>query len=295
MRVLSFKELLKLVWLDKYKIIVAFVIFSVGAVFYALSLPNLYSSKIVVSSTINENNKLSGSLGGLASMAGISLGGGEMSPEVVKESLVSNSFLGEFVEENNLSVILFAAQSYDPSSDLFILDESIYDSSSKQWTRKVIYPQEAAPSKDEMAKKLKEFITVGYDRKTKLISVILSSYSPEFSKSTLESLILSFNNYMKLKEKNEALATISYLKDKLNSEKVSEVRLSLQQLLEEQLKKLALAETKTEYALKVIDKPLKPYQKSGPKRSIICLGITAFGTFLTILTLLSLKISRLER
>ncbi|MDI4652067.1 Wzz/FepE/Etk N-terminal domain-containing protein [Pseudoalteromonas shioyasakiensis] len=295
MDVLNYKNIFKLVLLDKYKILILFVIFASVSVFYALSLPNIYTSRIVVSSTINEGGKLSGSLGGLASMAGISLGGGEMSPEVVKESLVSNSFLGNFVKENNLGSILFAAESFDPSTKKFVFDESIYDSNLGEWTREVKYPQEVIPAIDELAKKLKESLVVGYDRKTKLITVTLSSYSPDFAKETLTLLISDFNMFMKNKEKEEAELTIKYLKDKLNREQVSEIRLALQQLLEEQLKKLALAETKTEYALKVIDNPLRASQKSSPRRSIICLAITLFGTAFCTLLLLTFRIARLER
>ncbi len=295
MESIDYRDILKLMLLDKYKLFIAFLFFSIASVIYALSLPNVYTSKIVVRSAMDEGKQLSSSLGGLASMAGISVGGGEMSPEVVKESLTSNSFLGSFVKNKNLGSVLFAAESYNSASDEFIYDNTIYDPNLEKWTRKVNYPQKIEPAQDELAKKFKESLTVNFDRKTKLISITFTSFSPTFSKDTLESLVLAFNLYMKNKDRDEANNTIHYLKGKLNSESVSEVRLALQQLLEEQLKKLALAETRAEYALKILDEPLEASLKSGPKRSIICIAITFMGTLLCALILLSIRIFRLER
>lgn len=293
---LSLKNILNLILLDKIKIIIGFFIFAIVAVAYSLSLPNIYTARVVVSSNINESSGgLSGSLGGLASMAGISLGGGEMSPEVVKEALASNSFLGEFVQEIKLAEVLFAATNFDSGENKFNYDDSIFNKETGEWVRKFKYPKTQKPSTEEMAVKFKESLTFSFDRKTKLINITFSSLSPKLSKSVLDLLITSFNEHMKEKDQLDAQKTIDYLKGKLNEEKVLEVRLALQQLFEEQLKKLAFTETKAEYALRVLDKPLIPSNKSEPKRAVICVAISVFGTLLLVFILLSFRVYRLDK
>lgn len=294
---LNLKNIYKLVLLDKWKILIVFILSSIFAILYSLSLPNVYTSRVVVSSNINESGAagLSGSLGGLASMAGISIGGGEMSPEVVKEALSSNSFLGKFAIENDLVEILFAATHYNYEIDKYQFDESIFKEKGDVWVREVTYPKSKKPSTEEVAAKFKENLAFSFDRKTKLITITFSSLSPKLSKQVLDSLVNSFNTYMKEKDQLDSQNTIEYLKRKLSLETVSEVRLALQQLFEEQLKQLAFSETKAEYALKVLDKPLIPFNKSAPKRAIICLMISGLATSFFTMLFLSVRIYRQDK
>jgi LPS O-antigen subunit length determinant protein (WzzB/FepE family) len=74
--------------------------------------------------------------------------------------------------------------------------------------------------------------------------------------------------------------------------KYAEVKLALQQILEEQYKKLALAQTREEYALRYIESPMLAVKKSGPKRAIICIAITIIGTTLSLFFWWSLRILR---
>ncbi|MEO2280297.1 Wzz/FepE/Etk N-terminal domain-containing protein [Pseudoalteromonas pernae] len=293
---LDLNKIIKLVLLDKYKTVIAFLFFSVLSVFYALSLPNEYTSKVVVSSNMDESKGAGalGSLSGLASMAGFSLGGDGMSPEVIKEALSSNSFLGQFVVDQGIAPQIMAAESYNVGQAKFIYDGKLYDEKSNTWVREVDYPKQKEPSIQELSKKFKENLSVGFDRKTKLISVSFTSFSPEFSKYVLDELVKSFNLYMRASSREEAAKTIKYLKNKLEVEPIVEVRVALQQLLEEQLKKQAFSETRTDFALKVLDNPLVPSEKSAPKRAIVCMAITLAGTLLFALIFLSFRVVRLS-
>ncbi|MCQ8879473.1 Wzz/FepE/Etk N-terminal domain-containing protein [Pseudoalteromonas shioyasakiensis] len=286
-------DIFKWLWKDKYVITAFTLIFAAVSVIYALSIENKFSSKVTVISNIEDSKSIGGSLGGLggiASMAGLSLGGSTMSPEVLKEILMSNSFLGNFVVEKNIAPIIMAAQSYDPALEKFHFDEKIYDEKNRIWVRKHTYPQTLEPNTTELAVKVKENLSANYDRKTKLISISYSSYSPYFSKSILTDLVNQFNLYIKNEERTKALKTIEYLKNELGGVGLVEVRVTMQTLLEEQYKKLALAETRDDYAFKVIEEPLVAYKKSEPKRAVICILITFIGLFLSIVVCLTYRI-----
>ena len=280
---------------DIWKIIIIFILFASISVYYALSIPNIYSSKAVVSSNLSDSKSMGGSLaklGGLASLAGVSLGGGGMSPEVIKEMVSSNSFIASFVRAYKLEAYLMAAEKYDASSNTFLFNNTIYDNNEKKWTRAYKFPLTQEPNDAELAIKFKELFSVSFARKTKLITLNFKSLSPEFSKTVLEDLIFHFNEYMRKGDIETSQSSIGYLEQQLATTQYNEVKLALQQIMEEQFKKLAIANTRKEYALRVIEAPLLAANKSEPKRAVICAVITFAGTLLSILLLWSVRIMR---
>ena len=288
---LIFEWFLKDIW----KIILISILFAVIAVFYALSIPNQYSSSAKVSSNLSDSKSMGGalsSLGGLASLAGVSLGGGSMSPEVLKEMLNSSSFLASYIKHAAIEKEIMAAKTFESTTVEFTYDKKVYDIEKNKWVRDFKFPQTAIPSEIELVEKFKDSYSVNYDRKTKLISLSYNSLSPFFSKSVLDNLVLYFNTYMRDKDLLDSQSSIKYLKSELKIAKYNEVSLALQQILEEQYKKLALAKTREEYALRFIESPMVAAKKSSPKRALICLAITVIGTLCSILLLWSIRIFR---
>mgnify|MGYP001988045845 CR=1 FL=1 len=92
----------------------------------------------------------------------------------------------------------------------------------------------------------------------------------------------------------DSLGSVNYLKDELAKDNYSAVKLALQQIMEEQYKKLALANTRKEYALKFIDSPMLPINKSAPKRAMICAAITIFGTLLCMFIMWTFRILKVN-
>ena len=77
---IDLRELFVVLWAGKIKIIAITVVFVVASVIYALSVPNQYEATVLLAPAKSGGGGLSGALGqmgGLASLAGISLGGGE--------------------------------------------------------------------------------------------------------------------------------------------------------------------------------------------------------------------------
>lgn len=282
---------------DFWKICIAFVVSAVISVVVALSIPNEYSSRAVVISNMGEGKAISGALanlGGLASMAGISLGGEEMNSEVLKEIMISNTFLGMFIQENNLAPVIMAADGFDVTSGEFNFDDSIYDPATQSWTREVVYPATPAPNATEVSEKFREKLSASYDRKNQLVTISILSYSPQFAHETLTKLVNRFNQYMQVKETEKHKKTIAYLNNQLKDAQVVEVRSAIQRVLEEQLKQLALAETRSDYAFRLLEEPTMSYKKSAPKRAVICVAITLFGTLLFIILSWSIRAFRSE-
>jgi uncharacterized protein involved in exopolysaccharide biosynthesis len=284
-------------WLikDFVKIVLISLLFAVISVYYALSIPNVYTSSSRVSSNLSESGGMGGALanlGGIASLAGFSLGGGEASPEVLKESLTSGSFLAFFIRAQKIESHIMAATFYDPDKDLYTYDDKIYNDESDKWVREFKFPQKLEPSDSELVEKFKENYTVNYNRKTKLIALTYTSLSPTFSQTILIELIDAFNHYMRDKDISDSLLSIKYLTQQLEIAKYNEVKTAIQQIMEEQYKKLALAKTREDYALRYIEEPMSADKKSGPKRGIICLTITFLGTFFSVTSWWTVRIFR---
>lgn len=269
--------------------------FAVISILFALSLPNIYSSKTKVSSNLSDSNGMSGALanlGGLASLAGVSIGGGGVSPTVLKEILSSSSFLASFIKKYHIEKEVIAVKSFESTSNQFQYDDEIYDNVNNKWVRQFKFPQTLEPSGAELVDEFKESFSVQFDRKTKLINMTFSSMSPQFSQQVLENIVFHFNGYMRDKDVSDSLLSVKYLKEQLVVAKYVEVKRALQQIMEEQYKKLALAQTREEYALRYIESPMLAVKKSGPKRTIICIAITMLGTFFSVMFWWSVRIFR---
>lgn len=295
MSVLSPQILVKWLIADFKKIILVSLVFCVISVFYALSIPNQYASRVIVTSNMQDAKSMGAmsNLGGLASLAGVSIGSsGELTPEVLYEMITSNSFLASFIEKYKLAPIIMAAENFDPLSNEFIYKKKVYDNTKNIWVREFKFPQNLKPSDIELVEKLKESLSASYARKTKLITINFQSYSPFFAKELLEKLVIHFNLYVRKNDIDESESAITYIKQELSTSKFQEVNMTLQQIMEEQYKKLSLAKTRNEYAFRVIESPLLAAKKSEPKRAVICIVITFGGTVLSILLWWTVRIFR---
>lgn len=288
---------LLITWLlkDFIKILLIAVLFAGLAVFYSLSIPNVYTSNTKVASNLSESGGMGGalsSLGNIASLAGVSIGGGGLSPEVLKESLTSGSFLASFIKAQKIESYIMAATKYDPTSDTYSYNDKIFDDKTNTWVRKFGFPKELIPGDSELVEKFKENLSVNFDRRTKLVTLSYTSLSPQLSQNILIELIEAFNVYMRDKDISDSLLSIKYLNQQLEVAKYTEVKTAIQQIMEEQYKKLALAKTREDYAFRYIEKPMMADKKSGPKRAIICLSITFLGTFFCVILWWTIRIFR---
>ena len=126
-------ELLRAIWAGKFTIIFISMIFAVASVFFALSKPNIYKASAILAPASSEGGAgglgaLAGQFGGLASMAGINLGGGGGDKTALAlEILKSRSFIEAFITKHDLLVPLMASKKWDMASDALILDEELYD------------------------------------------------------------------------------------------------------------------------------------------------------------------------
>ncbi len=279
-------EMWKAIWGSKYYIIVFTFFISVLSVLYAVSLPNKYKAEILLAHANNgDASALSGmasQFGGIASLAGINLGGDSNDALINLKILQSKMFLFEFINKHKLKVPLIAAVGWDKKSNQLLIDESKFDTQSEKWVRVVDDANKVIPSDFEAYEALMDLLKVDEDKSSGLITISLEFFDPNLSKAWVTLLVDDLNYRMKLLEIDEKTKSVEFLTQQLNKTDVVEMKNVFYQLIEEQTKSMLLAEVQKDFVFKVIDEAIIPEKKSSPKRAVICVIGTMMGAIFSI-------------
>lgn len=291
---IDLRELWNVIWQGKWIIIATTTIFAIAAVIYALSLPNIYKSTATLIPTTGQEQSgtaaLAARFGGLASMAGVSLGGsGIDKTKIAIETLKSREFLSEFIKKHNLKPEILAAKSWDAANNRIVYNNEVYNPETKTWAWKTKsqWKNELQPSDQEAVNTLLEKISINMDDKRGVLTIDAFHFSPFVAQQWVQLLVKDINEHVRQEDIADAKRSISYLNIKLEETSISEMRKIFYELIEVQTKTIMLAEVRGEYVLRAIDSALVPELKAKPMRSLISvLGAsvgTLIGVFLSIL------------
>jgi len=285
-------ELWRAVWAGKIVIVLISFVFAVASIYYALSQPNVYKASALLAPTSTDGgagglSALAGQFGGLASMAGINLGGGASNKtDLALEIIKSRTFIQKFIEKHNLLVPLLASKEWDMATNTLIINHELYDEANNKWLRKVKAPKTAKPSLWEGFVVFSNLLSVSQDKSTSMVTVELQYYSPVLAQQWLNWLISDVNEFMRNQDQKEAQDSINYLTAQLKDIHVASMESVFYQLIEEQTKNMMLTKVKAEYVLKTIDPAQIPEIKSKPKRALIVVLGTILGGMLSVLIVL---------
>jgi len=285
-------ELWRAVWAGKIVIVLISFVFAVASIYYALSQPNVYKASALLAPTSTDGgagglSALAGQFGGLASMAGINLGGGASNKtDLALEIIKSRTFIQKFIEKHNLLVPLLASKEWDMATNTLIINHELYDEANNKWLRKVKAPKTAKPSLWEGFVVFSNLLSVSQDKSTSMVTVELEYYSPVLAQQWLNWLISDVNEFMRNQDQKEAQDSINYLTAQLKDIHVASMESVFYQLIEEQTKNMMLTKVKAEYVLKTIDPAQIPEIKSKPKRALIVVLGTILGGMLSVLIVL---------
>jgi len=278
---IDLRELWSVVWQGRWWVVGVTFLFAVASVLYALYLPNIYKSEVLLAPA-EENSggglaSMAGQLGGLASLAGVSIGGGGDKTAYAIEVLSSRRFLSNFIKKHDLLVPIMAAKDWDPDSNELIYDTDIYLSSEKKWVRDITPPRSVVPSLLEAVEEFQEIFEVSHDKNTSFVTIKLKFYSPTFVQEVVGWLVEDINFALKEGDVAEATKSIHFLNAQLEKTSVTEMQSIFYQLIEDQTKTIMVAEVRQEYAFKVIDPPVLPEYKVSPSRLLILVDWRFFG------------------
>ena len=281
---IDLRELASAIWQGKWIILCITALFAAASVFYALSLPNEYKSTAILApastSSSSALSNLAGQFGGLASLAGVNLGGSDGGDKttIAIELMKTWGFLEDFIKSNRLEVEVFAAKGWDKNQNKLLVDETLYNEKTSTWTLE--------PTSWKLFQKIKNRINISQDKKTGLVSLSVEHYSPYVAKRWVDLLVVAINQHMQAQDRKEALNSIEYLKSQINKTNIAEMRTIFYQLIEEQTKTLMLAEISEEYVFKTLSPSKVAEVKSKPKRALIVVLAVMLGGMLSIIWVL---------
>jgi len=283
-------ELWLVLWRRKWVVIGVSLLLTVSIVLYSLTLPNIYKSSALLSPQKSQESgslaSLAGQFGGLASMAGINLGGASDDTALHIETIKSKDFIYRFIEKYNVKVPLMAAKSWDKSTGKLIIDESLYSVSNKEWVKEVKKGESPEPSMFDTYVAFLKNLEVEQNKSTGFVTLAFKHIDPNISKLWVEYLIQDINALMRQQEIAERNRSILFLEKQLKKTNVAEMKNVFYSLIEEQTKMMLLAEVQADYVFKMIESPIIEERKVSPNRAVIAIVSAVFsGLFMCLITL----------
>lgn len=282
---IDFKEIFLILWNKKLLIIAITTIAAVISISYALSLPNIYSSKALLAPTAADeslNSKLS-SYSSIAGLAGISLPAntGSKSAEAIERIKSYDFFVNLFVPNIKFENLV-AVNRWIQVNNTIAYDESIFDKTKNEWVREIQYPMLAKPSNQEAYEVYSQILTISENKKNSFITISIEHHSPFIAEKWLNLIIQNINHHMRELDKNIAKNSIDFLNISAQNTNLSEIKVAISKLVENQIQTLTLAEANKDYVFKPISSPIAPEKKSKPSRAFICILGTIFGLIFSV-------------
>ena len=296
---IDLKELFMVLWSGKWLITAVTGLAAVTSVVIALMLPNIYTANALLAPAQQSGGGMSALMqqyGGLASLAGVSLPGGEEASraQLGMALMTSRGFIGEFVERRAILSELMAVDSWDLRADQVNYDVELYDQSTGEWVREVEAPFEPEPSLLEAHEAFKEILSVSQDKQTGYVTVSISHKSPTLAAKWVNWLIEDVNSAVKAQDVSEAQKSIEYLREQVTNTSLADLQAVFFDLIQSQTETVMLAEVRQEYVFKTIDPAVPPEEKSKPSRALICVLGTLLGGMLGVVIVLIRHYARSE-
>jgi uncharacterized protein involved in exopolysaccharide biosynthesis len=290
---IDLRELFAVLWQGKWLIIAITAVFAISAVIYAINQPNIYKSEALLAPADSEKGgsglaALAGQFGGLASMAGINLGGngGVDKTQMAIEVMKSRQFTSVFIQKHNILPDLMAAKKWNMYENSISYNDIIYDKVEGKWLRKVQAPFKPEPSMQEAYKKFSSAININSDKETGMVTISVEHISPAIAQQWVTWLVEDINKVMKDRDVAEANRSAEFLNNQIAQTNVADIRSILYKLIEEQAKTIMFAEVREEYVFKTIDPALVPEVRSKPNRAVTCVLGTMLGGILGVMLIL---------
>ena len=262
-------------WRGKWIILSGVFLFAALAAAAAFLMTPKYRAQVVMIPVKSDDTRaalasMAGQLGGLASLAGLSLGGGGNKDEYL-QYLNSYGFTARFIEDEDLLPVLF---------------EERWDGQGGSWNVKD--PDDLPSMADGVRKFTRGVRAVQEERRTGIVTLAVVWKDRELAARWANLLVERANRDLRQRAIDEAEARQKYLDEELTRTSVVELRQSIYRLIENEIKSVMLAKVREEYAFKVIDPAVVPDADDmvRPKKLAMILIGAVFGGAVGLLIVL---------
>lgn len=244
--------------------------------YYVLDKSNYFTSSVVLVSE-QSGDQLGDGLGKLTSLAGISMQKGEADQLTVAIKLLeSKSFIGKFLEENNLEADFFAAIDWDQTTNTLSYNPDVYKEG--KWLRVASNLKSSKPTYKELTERfLSENLSYELEEKSGFVTISITHFSPYIAMETLEKLVNFINEESRKKAIKTSEKKINYLNDAIKGTDNSSMKSAFYDMMLMEQKDKMLATVNPEYVFTVLDPAFLPSDKAGPKRLLILIMFSVAG------------------
>jgi uncharacterized protein involved in exopolysaccharide biosynthesis len=251
-------ELFQSVWRGRWVIFFVMLLFVGTGITYALMAKEWFRAEVVLTQAERSATSGMGQLGGLASLAGINLGG-NTTPESMM-ILRSRDLVREFIEARNLLPVLFLDQ---------------WDQKRQSWK------DPASPHNPDIRDGVDFFVSrvrgITEDKRTGEIHLAIYWTDASVAAVWANELVRTANARLRTQALDEAQKNIAFLQAEIAETNMPVLQQAISKALESELQKLMLAKKGEEYAFRVVDRAVAPKTRDSPKRKLIALLSAAFG------------------
>ncbi len=261
--------------IGKHKGKLAIFVFSVTflAVVWSLSKPNIYKSQAVLVPQEASKSASLGGLGALAGMAGLDLGGSEMSPDGAYQLYLDDyQWSREFLLKTKLFDKINSLKA-DENYYFALGFRGFYDAmhGTPDVTLENSTPQEREKMLFETYQAFKTKLAISADKKTSVITIAYSDSDPELARAVVQAFLHHASATLRTNELSDMNKKIGYYANELRLSEDLALKTQLSQLMSALIQKRVLAQSSDLYNVKMVVSPSVAYErdKEGPKRGLI--------------------------
>ena len=249
-------ELWRVIWEGRWLILSATLIGAVLAIAGSFLITPSYRAEVLMAPVTSSRTggglaSLAGQLGGIASLAGVNLGGDDTSTESIA-ILGSRAFAERFVEKHKLMPILFP---------------DAWDAGQGAW--KSTDPAEIPNAWQAYELFDKSIRTVSQDATTHLVTLTIDWVDPQVARDWANGFVNDVNATMRDRAIDQSQRSIEFLRKQLQGTTVVELRDAVTELMEGEMKNAMLSAVKADFAFEVIDPAVAPEKKRWPNRALL--------------------------
>jgi uncharacterized protein involved in exopolysaccharide biosynthesis len=232
---------------------------------------------------------LAGQFSGLADLAGVNLGGGDVDQSMAL--MTSREFTDQFIQKEHVLEVMYPDE-WDAAGKRWKTGGEAHGfAAAVAWLTGKLGTQSASPVRSAGGgpslwvayKKFDSLRKISKDKKTNLITLTVDWRDPVTAARWANDLVSQLNLLARARATDSADRSIAFLQKEVAETHVLEMEQTIYRLIEREMRTKVSANVHDEYAFRVLDPAVPPEERESPKRALITLAVMMIAGFFTSL------------